>query len=141
MAFSEENQGLSKRSSAGLRFGKATCQYGERIGEVKMQQCGDGYENLMVLGRKSSSRMKASRAAGSSPASAMVATFLSVTGVVASACDRPAGTSNRTNASQDLRGVSLFGVTWRLDLVAGLGVLIYRAPFPRGTVYAARTRP
>ena len=31
----------------------------------------------------------------------------------------------------------LFGVTWRLDLVAGLGVLMFALPFPRGTVFGS----
>lgn len=31
----------------------------------------------------------------------------------------------------------LFGVTWRLNLVAGLGVLMFALPFPRGTVFGS----
>lgn len=31
----------------------------------------------------------------------------------------------------------LFGVTWRLDLVAGLGVLMFALPFPRSTVFGS----
>ena len=35
--------------------------------------------------------------------------------------------------------IVLFGVTWRLDLVAGLGVLLFALPFPRGTVFGSTT--
>lgn len=35
--------------------------------------------------------------------------------------------------------VLIFGVTWRLDLVAGIGVLLMALPFPRGTVFGSTT--
>ena len=36
-----------------------------------------------------------------------------------------------------LAGIVMFGVTWRLNMVSGLGVLILALPFPRGMVFGS----
>lgn len=36
-----------------------------------------------------------------------------------------------------LAAIVIFGVTWRLDLVSGLGVLVLALPYPRGTTFGS----
>jgi len=36
-----------------------------------------------------------------------------------------------------LAAAVMFGITWRIDLVSGIGVLVLALPYPRGTVFGS----